>query len=225
MYGEWNKLDNIPKHISVNTVASLNNDEFLVGSRKVPGIHKYNFEKQEWTEFINHSDKFNIHQPQINVQSVNGEIKKLYMFGIIQNVPSLVSIDMQTKEFGKTVITSDVHSTRSNVAACFISDNSGYIHIIGGWKNNKHTLFNTKDNSFKYIHEFTEFERIYGPAAVYIPSKNSILLIGGETGTYVDNMVNIRIYSLQTKQWKLLPNIMFGYYHIRAILTRDEKHV
>ena len=98
------------------------------------------------------------------------------------------------------------------------------MHIIGGWEYNNHIIFDINTNKYEIIHTFANFTSMFAPACVYLKSKNSILLIGGAVD--IGEAMNIRIYSLETKKWRKIPNIdLKEMYHIQYYLASDEKYM
>ena len=87
------------------------------------------------------------------------------------------------------------------------------LHIIGGWQNGKHTIWNKNYQNdkhvnnynnrepFKVIHKFTEWEKISHFGLIHIKSQNKLLLIGGGSSSKKVCLDTVYLYNIDSKKW------------------------
>ena len=61
--------------------------------------------------------------------------------------------------------------------------------------------------------------------AVYSKSQRKIILFGGYTNDFEDDLTHLIEYLLDTKKWKIIPNVSLNIYHIDRLSTMDEKYL
>ena len=102
----------------------------------------------------------------------------------------------------------------------------GVFHNIGG-DNSKHVAWDSNNDETVEMHDFTEngYDDIWNPSAVYAPSKQMILLIGGIDAYQNEKMFGIWKFCLMKKKWKKTKELKFKYYNICSCLTSDQGYV
>ena len=106
------------------------------------------------------------------------------------------------------------------------------LHVIGGKDHNNHVTYDT------FYGEITEKYRfghdcLQDAQALYVKSKDSILLIGGHSGSYNRSQAikqrrwsGIKKYDLKQEIWSdVAVSPRFNYANVHAVLTSDEKHI
>eukprot|EP01084_Bolivina_argentea_P038175 70599_1 len=61
--------------------------------------------------------------------------------------------------------------------------------------------------------------------AIYIPSKQCILLIGGYDAWNVNSSKEIWIYSLSSQKWKEIENVLFEGFCFEAVLSSNGRYI
>ena len=93
----------------------------------------------------------------------------------------------------------------------------------------QHKLFNKTTEKFQEVYDFAKegLSMLYATNVVYIESKDVILMFGGSNfeGDRDAKIAVIREYSFKTGKWTIIEGIDFPYYWIRALVTKNEKHV
>ena len=188
-------------------------------------IHKYIKYNSKWNQMTKHSTKnkleritARVHKDKLYVQ--NGSTKEIFCYDPTKN-----------KHISKLEF--DTSSIASNCALVSVNDT---IHIIGGWRGNKHLVWNPQkiesDNSIEVMHQFTEANvQILGTTAIYVPSTQTLLAIGGFIWDGIDSdtpAVGFGIWRCCLKSWewqKIFDGDIFGYYTVKAALSSDEQYV
>ena len=198
---------------------SINDTEFILvppnykfePDKQPWGIYKYTgIQNDKWQKFIQYPDDY---RPDVDMKLCVDKANQLLFILALRmddgwaKLPCILTIvDMNAHTFTHK---SYPHTGKGWLAA---------MHIIGGFHSNEHLVYDVKQQQFTKLHEFSNF--IYG-TAVYLASRRSILLIGGEA-----NEKTVRIYSVETNKWikssLVLDNEMYG---VTTLLLKDEKYL
>eukprot|EP01084_Bolivina_argentea_P184469 318144_1 len=218
---EWIPVANIPRDIYYGVGAMLNGQEMVFVSERFgnytdcKSIYKYNVHHNEWKPFIDFPQDLKIQHHTI---TFHPESNKLYLAG---QYNEMLIIDIKDKKFHK-VSDKDYSSSFP-----ILLNVNGSIHKIGGNGNAKHLIWNEDNNTFDEIFDFEQEENvgtILAASAIYVPSKDIILIIGGIDES--DNkMVGVWKYYLVKKEWQKVKGITFDYYLCPAVLSLDEEYI
>ena len=159
------------------------------------GINKYGgIQNNKWQKFIPYPYNYRPgHDMSLCIDKGNQIlfIFALYMHDEWAELPCILTIlDMKSHTFTHE---SAPYTGKGWRAVITFAENM--VHIIGGYNCNEHFVYNVKTQQFTKLHEFPSISFIYG-SAVYLPSKRSILLIGGKTG---ENTVRIILPDITIK--------------------------
>eukprot|EP01084_Bolivina_argentea_P292240 502354_1 len=179
---------------------------------------KYNSISNSWTELFQHHSFGSSHTLSFDVKS-----NKYYIFTrddvIIIHGNNPHAFPPEKYEYKDT----DVGITPVSV---YINNN---FHIIGGFFNTKHIVFDPTTEQYETVHTFNELETgNSGPGLVYVSSRNELILFGGfDDKSNNDGWLDsIWIYSFNNNIWKMsdvklpLPKCDFPY-----LLTNNEKYI
>ena len=223
----WLKVAELPRNIRYGRIAKLNEREFVLVPEfaddvdiesKEYGVYKFNIHSNNWAGFIEYAANFEISKATTIFDAKNN---KLIIHGIDESEDELEGvfmIDINTHKYDKLI----EYKAGGGLGCCSVD---GDIHMIGGWKARKHMIIKEGKNQVEQIHEFLDISNIYGPGVFALRSIQSILLIGGFSD--FKEPVNIRLFSLETKKWINIPDIIkFNkLFNISGCVTRNEKHI
>ena len=216
----WIYLNRFGTKISrADCIATLNNHEFILANSwnkgDEDGLHKYNIHKNEWTQIMHYSR--NEEMQITNIAIGQGTQKnKIYLSDYMN--ANLMVYDIKTQRLSTINSNHGWYSFMVNV--------NDKLHCIAVDEKSKHIVWNPHDNKTVILHDFTEngCEQMYDGRAVYVASKDMILLIGGME--HNGDMIGIWKYCLVTKKWgKLISGSEFDFHEISVCLTSDEEYV
>ena len=110
---------------------------------------------------------------------------------------------------------------------------NGELHIIGGFQNGNHFVWDDYKKTLKLLHCIQKSNRgLAGGSLIHIPSQDKLLLIGGYDYGDRTKTDTIRVYSTKDNEWKELLNengdvikLPLGLSGFGCILTRDERYI
>ena len=222
MAQKWNELPDIPLQHSWESVARtpiMQDKNTMIAMSDDGDVCTYTMDSQQWEKIryipVNSNDFSVEYHKQTN---------KLYLVG---GLNALYSLCIKTGKVEQYHLSAEIDN---GPATSLIN---GELHIIGGYKNGKHFVWDNNKKQLKLLHSIQESNKgIQDAALIHIPSQNKLLLLGGydqDVDSVVDTM---RVYSISDNEWKGLLNQNgdeiklplavggFGY-----ILTRDERYV
>ena len=101
---------------------------------------------------------------------------------------------------------------------------SNEFHVIGGFSNKKHLIWNVNKDAFDEIYTFNELDcGLCAPGFTYLKIQNSFLLFGG----YDDHskLDTIYKYSLNTKKWiKCKERLLIKTSNFGIVVTKNEQY-
>ena len=120
---------------------------------------------------------------------------------------------------------SQVHPLEGASCGTLINVN-GQIHLIGGWENSKHLVWNDETSCFSQIYDFKQqLDDVINLSLVYIHSKRIIIMIAGCDADDYDNKNIVWRHSIETKKWKKITKLPFCHETRSPVLTSDEKYI
>eukprot|EP01084_Bolivina_argentea_P067769 123360_1 len=175
----------------------MNQNEFIIVSNSLnntgkDGVYIYNIYKNTCNQTVNykHLDLGNVDNPNA---ALNKRHNTLYIHCGIYDNHKLIKINLNTL---KTNVVRNEYQIGYD-AQCITINN--VFHIIGGWTNNKHYIFDEQTNSFTEIYTFDEFHPGFGNfSLVHLASEHKLLLFGGKHPHFISDTV----YSFCTVQYK-----------------------
>ena len=197
----WSTLSGISHDRYWNHLSKINDHEFILvhsGFDDGDGVYKYNVHKNEWSQMIIYP-KHKIHIETVSISQEKHKTKiylgdwenqNLIMFNMENQQLSTKKRDYSVVEASSMVVVNDV------------------FHNIGGNEYTKHTAWNSHNDETVVMHDFTEngIDEVWCPSAIYVPSKQMILLIGGKD--YENHkMIGIWKFCLITKKWQKLEEL------------------
>ena len=179
----------------------------------IGGIHIFNAITNEWKVWMKYNDTSNIKKVK-QQQIMHDKTRKiLYLWnrnGSVFAARNLYKINLINKEC--TEINHDEEPYEQY--AVNLRDE---IHFIGGWNSSKHIKFNKNTQKFDQVYDFglEDLSRMHGLTAVYIESKDVILIAGGEKNYPNDqgDLDFIREFSLKTGKWRKLSDCKYPYWY------------
>eukprot|EP01084_Bolivina_argentea_P205652 351285_1 len=210
----WIKLSGLPKDLSIRSVLSINEHEFIATSTKrSTGIYKYNMNKDEFAQFFKYSKQM---FPFHNAAAINQMQQEVYLFD-----GGITVLNLKTNEYKHDI---DSYCANSDAGVLFINN---HFHIINNYY--KHAIINYKQDTqtLEIISDTLQSQNsthLTDQSVIYIPSKQSILLLGGlyEHDTLTKELW---IYSLKTQKWKMINNVIFEGYWFSAVLSSNEQYI
>ena len=234
MLEPWHLVGNTPEKVEEITLATVNhrslvlfNKRFdLISSGYECSLYEYN---GNWTQIIGSKEFM---------------YKGLYNYGRYhitcnQNKNELYITNKDSPNHNLIIINVDSKSIRTKFIKCslpsngFVFTSPSYLHIIGGGHNLKHFIFDTNNGKCVQVNDYQN--EVHSVSAIYVPSKNMILLIGG---VIINQrlLINGRLfwerklfgmwkYCLLTKKTTKLDKIKFDFYNVALALTSNEKYV
>lgn len=225
---KWKTCATLPDDAYYVTVAQLNNDEALIlPQRDSINIYKFNKKENKFST-MNGLKTASIHYNE--GLDVTIHANKLYLFSSFTGSLKFYIYDLDNNNTTKEWLEKESKILPSNAARISIKDK---IHFIGGYQCNKHLIWNPDKDEIITVHEFTEYGEMQVISAVYIPSKQTILAIGGWDD--INNTV-VGIWRCRIKmdmeldkykyEWKkLFDTDVFDHYSLHALLSCDQQYV
>eukprot|EP01084_Bolivina_argentea_P061211 111874_1 len=221
---QWESLALVPNDVYCGQPLSLNHHELIMISWQdrdrypniTRGIYKYNIHLNKWNEFLKYSKDIYV---KSGSHQINSLTNKLYLY--TYNPNQILIFDMNKQQFEKHTIGPSAFP----VFAAFVNTNHIF-HSIGGSHSSKHLMWNSIKNT---VTENDQLEKQFGSVsrskAIYVPSKQMILLIGGETEPELGESIGIRKFCLKSNKWQNIKHISFDYHAVSAVLTSNEQYV
>eukprot|EP01084_Bolivina_argentea_P028163 52355_1 len=193
----WIKLADMHE---TQQIIKINAYEFILIPSELSIICKYNSLTNSFNEYIKDSNV------QINYNSIvkaafNETKQTLY----VHYRSRIYSVDVTTNIWN----TSQLQNTNLTTSGCYVLSVNNHLHFIKD--HNGHWIRSIQNNALNIVSDSTE-EYTHGRqsgAAIYISSKQCILLIGGYSTSGFNFLSNVWIYSLQTQKWSKINNISF----------------
>ena len=222
---KWFQLNTPWVQRNVVNTTSINQHEFIIVTHL--SIQKFNIITNQWTP-IKCDEAYYADAYHHIISFCSSTQRLFFVFGnrmAFDTIPEhLRTLDIISGKSKKIKIKSDGLNLL-NEKFCSVHID-GKMHIIGG-EPPLHLEYTNDYQSFEKIHDFRKDEliesRICSSTAIYVPSKQMIVLIGGYDN-FPTNFVGVWIYSLVTREWKKL-SIDFNLTKLSAVLTSDEKHI
>ena len=224
----WTQLNDPPPTVGpcgYGRIAQINTNEFMVATNTkkdiICGLYIFNIDRKEWRLWMEYPEDWELSGTQILFDKGSNA---LYLWHVFKGggYHQLMKIHMETMNI--------THYTDGGIDGGMKEEHAintkDEIHMIGGWKSNKHIKFDKITQEFHTVHHFDSFQRMYGTLIAHIPSKDVLLIFGGSTGNDKPDC-HIREFCLKTSKWRKIEGYFmnFPYYFGYALLTRDEKHI
>eukprot|EP01084_Bolivina_argentea_P139476 245366_1 len=211
----WRQCQELEGINAISDIIVLNENEFICMSTSIAATNstlwKYNVNNDTWEELLT----------MIVCQGslcLNGNTNMLYHY----TDKNLSICDLNVKH--KTFVT---YETNLNVYndSCLIANDE--LHLVGGYTNRNHLIWDSIEKKFISQYTFDEWKRcIEGAVFVHIPSRNMLLLLGGYDAGAVECLDTIWKYCLQQKKWeKLYTTLPSAMRNFGCIVTANEKYV
>ena len=223
---KWFQLNSRPTKHNAIYMASINQHEFIIATKSKKSIERFNIITNQWT--TTQCDNGYYIDAYHDVISFCPTTQKLcFVHGNRwreRNAKPLRTLDIKTGKYTEVKMKSDGLNSL-DLKFCNIHIN-GKMHIIGG-EPPLHLKYDDAYQSFETVFDFKKdksiHKRITNSNAIYVASKQMIVLIGGYD-LWPTEFVGIWIYSLVTREWKKL-SIEFNITGSEAVLTSDEKNI
>eukprot|EP01084_Bolivina_argentea_P103189 184861_1 len=180
------------------TPLQINANEFIIVCEGSPlntyknETFKYNINKNEWNKMALNYPHCESHS---NTFDQNKQILYLYGEGKRINYHThnyLIQIDFNTK-----IATTVPHLPGFGMCTQMALINK-QIHIIGGFDNNTHSIWNETNEKSEVVHTFSN--SVHDHRLLHLKSKNKLLLLGGEYHLNCKN--EIYEYCVKNNKWK-----------------------
>lgn len=100
------------------------------------------------------------------------------------------------------------------------------VHVVGGTGNSQHFVWSEGIGAFAKMHDIGKGRKVPDPTLIHIPSKKSILMIGGSLGSSGRGWGGeIWKYDLDSRRWSEIKRIKLRISGCFALLTADEQYV
>eukprot|EP01084_Bolivina_argentea_P275113 469091_1 len=189
-------------------ITSINAHEFIVSTCYNPKLFKYNINTNKFNEIDIETESYCGNMDFDNKEQI------LY----IQNWSKIISINMKTNTCHTLV------GAKKGQYFLFVND---CFHIIN--MHNHHWIGSIQNKSLKTVYDTIDCDNdgLLSGKAIYIPSKQCILLIGGYYRHDGDLSNELWIYKLTTQKWIKINNIacVFERHNFEAVLTSNEKYI
>ena len=234
----WTELSNPPSYIKAGNITQINDSEFMIATRKHPrynydqkrseddaryGFYIFNANAMKWKLWMEYPQDWFLRVVQLMFDKNRNQIHLWHVRDFFDD-GQLKFIDFETKKYEDIPQTTKVGGVIQEHAV----DIKDEIHFIGSWQGTRHVKFDKNSKKFQEIHEWKRFYGEYpmiGILTVYVPSRDVILIFGGQRNNYNAACADILEFSLKTTSWKKIENITFDYYKGQALLTMDEKYI
>eukprot|EP01084_Bolivina_argentea_P179099 309494_1 len=176
-------------------IININAHEFILIPSKLSTniFFKYNSLTNSFHEYIKDSNEKKINYNS-NVKVAFNETKQTLYVHYGSNI---YSFDVTTNICN----TSHLHNTNLSTSGCYVLSVNNNLHFIKD--HNGHWIRSIQNNTLNIVSDSTK-EYIYhreSGAAIYISSKQCILLIGGYSTSDFNFLSDVWMYSLQTQKW------------------------
>eukprot|EP01084_Bolivina_argentea_P307374 531285_1 len=215
----WIKVENLPDEMDTQQIINSNiSHEFILISSELSSFNSYtyNTHTKSLKPFVTNQDFECFHSIKVAYDNYDSKKQILYiLYGT-----NIYSVDVTTNTWNKFQ-----HETINEFGNYFLFVNN-QLHII---KNREiHWITSIKNNRLKIISEpwmdeFTLRHTREDAAAIFISSKQCILLIGGYSSDNY-NLRDIWMYSLKRYKWTQI-NISFDRYDFGYVLTSNQQHI
>eukprot|EP01084_Bolivina_argentea_P204862 349914_1 len=219
----WIPCARIPQNMEYGRIVRLNDEELIMVSGntnvKTTGIFKYNTITNEWKQIIQYPDPLDLYSRNWAITLVDNT-KKLY---IMNDIYEIISFDLESNKMKHIPLESlEYGKLFASNHSVFVSVENK-IHSIGG--SLVHLMWNCDTNIItKMDHPFNE--DLWGASAIYVPSKQIIILFQGLIDFAAQQYGGIWTFSLLSNKWNKIKGLTFNYHHIRSlILSFDEKYI
>eukprot|EP01084_Bolivina_argentea_P001881 3487_1 len=230
---QWQKLQSPPFRVGDRVHVSINEQEFIVRRDIIESLEsrqsrqlatqKYNIHQNKFVEYVTYRDNWD-HDLTFN-KATNDLYVRLY------------------PDDGRGHNEFQLHAINVESNQCYVINNfpkgehtlfiRGNFHVINA--PNKHWIGSLENKTVKTLHDTLNVEDIqtmHCGKAIYIPSKESILLIGCWTDpeSFINNSQgpnpkDIWIYSLALQKWRKVENVSFEGFHFGAVLTSNQRYI
>ena len=200
----------------------LNGNEFVLApftnSFNCKRLQKYNITENKWTDYLEYKAKSSTDFDM----AINNKDKTLIIYDFKGQLTTF-----NTKTDQTNMMIPDVPQKIGSDPRCVIIDNQ--LHIVHGYKNNKHYVLDIKSKQLQTTYEFTDFENghgLYEHSLIHLKRKQKLLLLGGVPSNSTEYNKTIWEYSIVDKIWKKLaikvcePARYFG-----CVVTDDERYM
>ena len=222
---KWFQLNNPSTECNAIYMTSINQHEFIIATQSENSIERFNINTNQWTK-INCNVVYSEDEYR-DLLSFCPRSQRLFVVrGNSYESKSKPNLPLRTLDIrsGKYIAT-QMKSHGLDMTFCNIHID-GRLHLIGG-EPPLHLEYNDDYQSFETIFDFRNdgaiITRIYRSTAVYVPSKQMIVLIGGYD-RFPTKFVGVWIYSLVKRKWRKLC-IEFDIFGAEAVLTSDEQNI
>lgn len=212
----WNELKPIPDGVTTHLVYKLNEQQLIFASDgcRWNGLYVHNLHLQEFREYIQYPNFFYNTQHCLQFDSSSNRF-----YGSAYMAP-FFSIDLDEGKFVAWDPLIGIRNPLKGRGCGNLLNVNGDIHLIGGYDNNKHLVWNEEIRNFSEIHKF-KFGLV-GTIVLYVPKKDIIIMIRGCCETD-DNI--LWEYGVKTKKWRKNKIWKFRQQIQCAVLTTDEKYI
>lgn len=248
----WIELDLVQMEdgITTDTVFKLNEQQFIFpanGTKNFHGLYCYNLHSRQFKEFFSFSDSVREIGYCLQFDSTKnrlyGTSSKSPMFIIDLNEGKL--IEWKTIKSWHQIKTGSTPLIENHCGNGNLLNVDGNIHLIGGYHNYIHFIWNERTKNFSpthnfrskmedqmhyyddYIHDTTHL------SVIHVPIRGIIVMIGGIDIIWSDdpdahdaNINNIVwVYHLDTNKWEKITILPFEHAHQSLVMTSDEKYI
>eukprot|EP01084_Bolivina_argentea_P256207 431268_1 len=217
----WMKLAKLPNMCVAKKIINVNAYEFILiplTHNNITNWFKYNSITNSFNEYIKNSSL----QMDYNSKAAFNEKEQIiYIYDAIKS--SIHSVDATTSICTTFQLKNKNLSKISRYGLNFLFVNN-HLHFIAN--HDSHWIRSIQNNTLNIIADSTKkctAQRMDG-AAIFISSKQCILLIGGHNIAEY-SFSDVWIYKLQTQKWSKIDNISFNRYQFGYVLTSNQRYV
>ena len=209
----WIVLKEITRQLSTKVSLKLNEQQLLfVASRtQSSGIYTYNLHLHTSTQLFKYSDDIVVDEYYLEIDA---QRNKLYGSGFKS---PLFIIDLDNDKFIEWAKLKPKKNIISYKGCGSLINVNGQIHLIGGYGNPKHFIWNDEAEQLQQIYDFrNNLDHTKDLSLVYIPTQGKILMF---------TWFEVWNHDLKTRKWKKIRELEFMHTPKAIVLTSDEHYV
>ena len=209
----------------VSNIIALNDNELVICTQidENSGYHdkknvkhslqKYVMSQNKWSTIVEFTSTGN---PML---SYNSQTQQIFFY-----VNGIFSIYNLNNNKDNKIMNQNVDLNVYNNSFLVVNND---IHLIGGYTNKDHMIWDDKKKQFESQYTFNHLQLCLEHAGfIHIASRNMLLLMGGYDAGCVKYLDDIWRYSLDQKRWEKLPHKLPMKCQSSAfVITLDEKYI
>lgn len=228
-HGKWIKGGILPHNVSTDFCCKFNEQQLIFAAPDTHtwnGLYLYNLSSQELKKFIKYPKNVTIFPYCLQFDASKNQF---YGTGEFQEAMFIIDMNRGHKFTTWREFRSENNPLKGASCGTLLNVN-GQLHLIGGWDNSKHLVFNEDSRDFSEIYDFKEkLNDVTNLSLIHVKSKKTILMIKEFDDADNDDKYKYKSvvweYCLIARKWKQIKKLRFCHETGSPLLTCDERYV